>query len=260
MHQKIGMLHRLDKNIKPTRFRYPVVLSSQLKKLQKVTNLIRKGRVTSIEYTNSKESILVHFDGKVTEPQMTFSPADDYVFVHCTSPGLMNGAKPKSIFVSDYELDLYVISAPPIPMSMSSIAYLEAARLRGSLDIDLAKQLFLAMTEEDVDRKSVENENISMNDILKAILRPFDITGKGKDLRSLVNLAVFLSIANVDPMVSYKWMKGNRLQFLSIPFYKCRVYENVSDMIEKSKILGFSDSMVNMLRLLQHKLEPLQGK
>ena len=249
-----GDLHRLDTNIKPTRFRFPVVRSSELKMLQKVTNLIRKGRVTSIQYTDSKRSIKAQFDGNVTEPHMIFSPANDYVFVHCTSPGPFNGAKPQNIFVSDNELDLFLLSAPPISMSMSSIAYLEASRLRGSLDEDFAKQLYMAIAEEKEDRHEV-----SMNEILKAIVRPFDLVGNHGDLRSIINLAVFLSIANVDPMISYKWMKNNRLQFLSIPFFKCRIYEHVSTMIHKGKIMGFSDATVNMLRLLQTKLEPLQG-
>ena len=54
-------------------------------------------------------------------------------------------------------------------------------------------------------------------------------------------------------------MKENRLSFLSIPGFKCEVYENMNTFLSKGKAVGFTDGELRMIELLRNKLEPLKG-
>ena len=46
--EKNGIWMRLDKNIVPTRFRYATMTKAEVEKLKNVKNVIRKGRIASI--------------------------------------------------------------------------------------------------------------------------------------------------------------------------------------------------------------------
>ena len=47
--EKNGIMMRLDKNILPTRFRYATMTKKEVEKLRNVKNIIRKGRIASID-------------------------------------------------------------------------------------------------------------------------------------------------------------------------------------------------------------------
>jgi len=274
---------RLDPNIAPpTRFRFPVIGKKELHFMRKIKNIIRKGRVSAMHLTTSprdgvSKHVTVHFEGD--HPHEVFGPADDFVFVHCTSPGPFNGVDIKELFVSEEQLDLYLLYAPPIPISMSVLGYLEAARKKKTLDLKLGEKLLNVTKGEDPrdvfeseekkeekyvfsrsDTETSSNLSVKANDILKAVVLPLKVKEQNGNFGSLVNLAVFLAIADTDPMVPYNWMKGNRLSLLSIPLFKCGVYENLDKMVTKGSILGFSNENIEMFRILRDKLEPLRGK
>ena len=257
---------RLDetKKITPTKFRFPVVQKDQLIMMRKVKNIIRKGRVISIqkEKVIDKEEIKVNFDGGNTETQSSelFSSFEDTLFIHCTSPGPFNGKQAKHVFVSDHELDLFLLFPPPISLSHSVIAYLEAAKRKGTLDVVFAKKLFEIMSED------TTTEDVSSDEILKQIIRPFMIGNqidpqvkKNTTFASMTNLAIFFAVADKDSTVAYKWMKSNRLSFLSIPGYKSKIYESLCTMVSKAASLEFSERKVKMVTLLRDKLKPLEG-
>lgn len=50
-----GIFTRLDKNVVPTKFRFPVIGADELSYLRKVTNIVRRGRVTSIASTHDDQ-------------------------------------------------------------------------------------------------------------------------------------------------------------------------------------------------------------
>lgn len=256
---------RLDPNITPTKLRYPVVGPIKLRILRSIKNVIRKGRVSAIRISNSSENdtkkeIDVHFDGSVDDPRETFFPAEDYVFVHCTSPGPFNNIDVNEIFVSENQIDLYALFAPPITISMSTLGYLEAARRKGKLDLNLGEKLIMAINGDEFQQEVENKEQFSVHDILKAVVLPFDLNGNKRKLCSIINTAVFFAIADIDPFVPFNWMKNNRLSLFSIPGSKSRIYENLDDMISKGSALGFSEEYVEVFRLLQNKLEPLKGR
>ena len=71
---------------------------------------------------------------------------------------------------------------------------------------------------------------------------------------------MFLALASSDPMDAYDWLKKNRLTFLSIPGFRCGVYEDVGTLLEKAKDFEYSQGEIHMLGLLHAKLKPLEGK
>jgi len=259
LEERGAFLH-VDKNVKPTKNRDSVLTPKQLSLLRKIKNVIRKGRVSSIQISDHQaetKKVIVTFDKSNEDPTESFTPADDYIFVHCTSSGPYNNADVKEIFVSDEEIDLYYIYAPPLGISNSSLAFLEAARKRGSIDMDLGKKLLMAMYDE---KSKGSEEHISVNDVLKATILPFYIHRKVEDYRTFINLAVFLAIGDSDPMVTYKWITNNRLSLFSIPGFKCHIFEKLEKMVEKGETFGFTREQIEMLRLLRDKLTPLKGK
>jgi len=240
--EKRGVFARLDTNIMPTKFRFPVVGNDEMKILQKVKSVIRCGRVTSIE-----EGGRVSF---TTGESLAF---DDHVFVHCTSPGPFNGNILTSPFPNDKEICLCFLYAPPVPISMSSIAVLESRRRNGTLDIEFGRKLLKALGNDKGD--------LTENDVLEMLITGYNISAKGTDqVTPLKVLAQFMAIFDEDPVTAYAWLSSNRLSFFCIPGFKGKVYENVLCIIEKQQTLGLSAQETEMLSLVADKLKPLEGK
>ena len=230
-------------------FDFLLLVMRKCRLLRNVDNVIRRGRVTCI-----REGARVSFD---RGDDVDF--ASDSIFVHCTSPGPFNGnAKNTDIFPNDKTINLSMLYAPPVPMSMSSIAVLESRRRNGSLDLEFGRKLC----------KCVDDKNdFTDNDILERLITGYNITAKddvtvhlADQVAPLKTLACFIAILDEDPMTAYKWLSGNRLSFFSIPGFKGKVYETIVTMVEKQDALQLSKGEVEMLSLLVEKLKPLEGK
>merc|ERR1711981_868339 len=227
-----GIFVRLDKNVQPTRFRFPVIGKEELKLMRKIKNVVRKGRVTSIRLKNNK--IDIGF-GEDQEPYILPESANDYAFVHCASPGPFNGVSEEMVdklFVSENELRLYLLFPPPVTASLACLAFLEAARSKGKLDLEFGRKLIRGETEQDC---------IDSNFL------------------SIMSIAMIIALADPDPMVAFNWMKSSRLSMLSIPGFKSRIYEMFGEILEK-KHMGFSDGYLAMAGLLRDKLKVLEGQ
>ncbi|CAB9518109.1 expressed unknown protein [Seminavis robusta] len=245
---------RLTHAVKPTRFRFPVIGDEELEIAQKVKDMIRRGRVTAIEKLPNG-SCKVSF----TESEEPMIFGDNYTFVHCTSPGPFNDNHIRDVFPSENTINLLFLYAPPVPISMSSIASLESRLQNGTLDMDFARRLLM----ENKDGAQSSDDT----DVLNAILGSYGISIFPEDklemakhhMEPIKTLAVFLSILDKDPLVGHKWLKQNRLSFFSIPGFKGEVCENLHRMIEAKDNFRFSDEEVDKLKLLAEKLQPLQG-
>jgi len=153
------------------------------------------------------------------------------------------------------------------------------------LNLEFGRELIRAEEGEDTN----EEEKMDDNDVLKRLfLTELSATGKKKEttaetttttsnnkdgegnvddedfgklaIQTSLNLALFLVIADVDIMVGYQWLKQNRLSFLSIPGFKCKIYETMKLLSEKEDgFLGLSSREIRMLDLLATKLVPLKG-
>jgi len=256
-----GILVRLDKNVQPTRFRFPVIGKEELKLMRKIKNLVRKGRVTSIRLKNNK--IDIGF-GENQEPYTLPESANDYAFVHCTSPGPENDVSEEMVdklFVSEKELRLHLLFPPPITASLACLAFLEAARSKGTLDLEFGRKLINAR-----DGGKEPTVALTDNQVLHELIR--GIFGKnGQDcadsklssIISITNIATIIALADPDPMVAFNWMRGCRLSMLSIPGFKSRIYEMLGEILEK-KHMGFSDGYLAMAGLLRDKLKVLEGQ
>ena len=259
-----GIFLRLDENIMPTRFRFPVVGIEELVLMRKVRNVIRRGRVTSISLqknyavNNKSHDILVQFDSE--QSSLILSSTNENIIVNCTCPGPFNGINPKDIFVSNNEMNLLTIFAPPVTLSVSCLGLLEAARMKGTLNLDFARNLFAAESKI----KTVESPKISENEILKRIFRPINrnsLTSKTEFFDSIRLLGVFLALANHDSKFSFDWMKGNRLSILHYPVgAKAHIYEDLQTILEKKKVLELSIEEERGIELLCNKLACLEGK
>ena len=244
-----GIFTRLDPNVMPTKFRFPVVGDEEMKLMRNIHNVIRRGRVTCI-----REGARVSFD---RGEDVHF--ASDSIFVHCTSPGPFNGnAKNTDIFPNDKTINLSMLYAPPVPLSLSCIAILEGRRRNGSLDLEFGRKLC----------KCIDDKNdFTDNDVLEKLITGYNITAKddvsvhpADQVAPLKTLACFIAILDEDPITAYKWLSGNRLSFFSIPGFKGHVYETIVTMVEKQETLQLSENEVKMLSLLVEKLKPLEGK
>lgn len=254
--EKNGKFVRIDKNIKPTRCRFPLVPRKELKMLQDIKTTIRRGRATAIRKDGT--SVLVEF-GDNKPAWKAFATADTCVFVHATCPGPFNDQGIDDLFVSEKHMTLNLLTAPPISSSMATLAKLEAARSKRTLDLEFARRLVLV--SEGASEENVLDLEHSENDTLRALVRGLKLTGKldTEPLKPIVTLAVVLAIMDNDPMVGYQWMKGNRLTFLSIPGYKSNVYEDMKQLCEEGDRMGFSKNELQMFELLAAKLKPLEG-
>merc|ERR1712224_541296 len=78
-------------------------------------------------------------------------------------------------------------------------------------------------------------------------------------VRSTLNLALFVALADADPLVGYNWLANNRLSLLSIPGFKCGIFETISKISNEGEgFLDFSSNEIRMLKLLANKLEVLK--
>ena len=246
-----GVFVRLDKDVTPRRFRFPVIGKDELNFMRKIKHIIRRGRVTSISLNDG--TIKVGF-GKDQEP-WSLPPSEDMrVFIHCTSPGPFNGEEIDELFVSDTEMRLFLLFAPPVSISMSVLAKFESARRQGKLDLDFGKKVLRTGAV-------INGDEPSENDILRHLIRGFKLSGDVPSLLvSLSTLAVFFSLVDKDPMVGYKWMKANRLSFFSIPGFKSGIVDDLSALSTQGKMLGFKEDEIEMFTLLHEKLLPLKDK
>lgn len=182
-------------------------------------------------------------------------PSDaERFFIHCTSPGPFNGREIDELFVSDTEMRIFLLYAPPVSISMSVLAKLESARRQGKLDLDFGRKMLRAAA-------LLNGDEPSDNDVLRHLVRGFMLSGDVPSLLvSLSTLAVFLALVDKDPMVGYKWMKANRLSFFSIPGFKSGIVGDLARLTTNGEKLGFSASEVEMFSLLHEKLQPLKDK
>ncbi len=261
--ERAGGFVRLDPNIEPTRFRFPVVGMDEIKLMRRVQDIIRQGRVTAIKKEGNR-SVIVHF-GENSQPWLPReSDPENLVFIHCTCPGPDNGNTNFDLFASDHQLNLNLLFAPPVPISMSVLAYLESARINGTLDLSFGRQLLRSLELHDVAEQAVgrDMEDLSENEILRRLISAVGLNegGKGGSFQSILNLAFFLGIANKDPMVGYQFLKENRLSFFSIPRFKGEIYETMGILVNQAKTLGYSDGEARMFQLLRDRLQILEGK
>jgi len=258
--EKQGLFVRLDPTIAPTKFRFPIIGPEELTKMRLVTNRIRRGRVTGISRSSGKAVM------EFGEQEHWTSPVsiDDTVFIHCTSPGPFNGVTHGShMFGSDREMNLLLLFAPPISASMSCLAYIEAARKNGTLDIDFCQKL-----SDACEPSGSRGKDGGTNSLLQALFKVMPLDDSWNDVttlsmvsyQSILNVAIFLAVANRDPLVGLQWMKGSRLSLLSVPGSKCKLYETMSVMaiIGISK-LGLPKDLIGMIELLRDRLKPLEG-
>jgi hypothetical protein len=156
-------------------------------------------------------------------------------------------------------MTLNLLTAPPVSSSMSTLAKLEAARRKGTLDLDFARKMML--TWEGAPESYINDCNHNENDLLRFAIKGFKLSDNETKMQiiPIVTFAMVLAILDKDPTVGINWMKGNRLSFLSIPNFKCNIYEDISLLCEKGKLVGFDEKDIRVFELLAEKLKPLDG-
>ena len=107
-----GILMRLDKNILPTRYRAATISQAEITKLQKVKNIIRKGRIESIE-----PGKLVFQSGE----EMSVDPKT--IHVDCSANSTLF-APAKKVF-DGKTINVQFILLPPPSLSANIIAAME---------------------------------------------------------------------------------------------------------------------------------------
>jgi len=243
-----GNLVRLDSNVLPSRFRFPIIPPDELQLARNITTIIRRGRAKSIRRKSrgSAEEVVIEF-GDGHPPWEAFAPIQQCVFVHATSPGPFNGSDPNiPVFNSPKTMTLQLILTGPRTFSMSLLAKLEAGRRNKTLDLNCLRNL----VEENKEGSSSEN------DILNAAFRPLT---QAAPYRSLMNLAIVLATLDRDPFAAIDWMTQNRLCFLSISGTKASSCEDIRMLRAKGKSLGLHEIDLSMLQVLWDKLRPLEG-
>jgi len=251
--EAVGKFTRLDPNVKPTKFRFPVISDNEVKLLQKVKTIIRRGRATAIRTDGS--NVIVEFGAKPSWE--AFGPVDKCIFVHATSPGPFNGKNNNEPFSSDHSMTIGLLTAPPISSSMSTLAKIEAARRKGTLDLDFSRKVLLAW--EGASEGSLKDCEYSENELLKRTIRMFKLGSDSikHQVMPIITLAMVMAILDEDPLACVDWMKGNRLTFFSIPNFKCHVYEDMQMLCKKGKDIGFTENDIRVFELLVEKLKPL---
>jgi len=253
-----GDFVRLDKNITPTRFRFPVVGKDEVSLMRNIENIIRRGRVSSINVDNLGDVVVSFEDNGEKDwvlPATDNKTNKEHIFVHCTSPGPFNGKGQSVLFDSDYKMGLELLFDPPVSISMSCLAKIESARKLGTLDIEFGREL-------------LKKKDASPNDILRHLVKGLELitynepggTNLLDELRSNINLAIFIAILDPDPMTGYNWLKSNRLSAFSIPGFKGHIVEDMNTLVAKGKQLGSPSDQLEMIKKIADKLEPLCGK
>merc|ERR1712013_724153 len=110
--EETGAMMRLDKNIMPTRYRAATVNKAEIKKLQMVKNIIRKGRIGRID-----PGKLIFQSGE----EMMIDP--ETLCVDCSVNSTLF-APPKKVFDGN-KINAQYIRLPPPGLSASAIAALE---------------------------------------------------------------------------------------------------------------------------------------
>jgi len=268
--ERDGTLVRLDSDVLPTRFRFPVVGADELELMRKVKNVVRgRGRVTSIRQAvdgGETTEVRVNF-GTDREPWILSCKDDDdeveHVFVHCTSPGPFNGKKPDATFESDHVLNLFLLYAPPVSISMSCLAMLEASRRNGALDLEYGRELLTKSGLLSENDGVTETSLLTENDVLRHLIKPMMLSHDNKYDRIADELVPFATVAAffalLRPDVALKWMKTNRLSFFAVPKYKGRVYENARELSRRYRTFGYTASEGKLFKLLADRLESLEG-
>jgi len=117
-----GLLWRIDENIQPTMFRCATVTHSELEALRRIKNVVRMGRVQSIDST------------RVQLEQGSFDYDPQTLFVDCTADGLAR-RPPQPVF-GDNQITLQSVRTCQQVFSAAFIAHME-------------------VTEQDVERKNL---------------------------------------------------------------------------------------------------------
>ena len=115
------------------------------------------------------------------------------------------------------------------------------------------------MTTNTAGTKTVTENEILHKLILAFVPKTWEPVS-ADDFRSILTLGLLLALQDKDPLVSYKWMQENRLSLLSIPGFKCKIYENICMLIDRGEGLGLTNGQIRMTELLKQKLKPLEGK
>jgi len=256
-----GEMIRLDKDIMPTVFKFPVVSPEELKLMQNVKTIIRRGRATAIRRSANSKGVVVEF-GSDHSPWEGFAPIENCVFVHATCPGPFNklyareGIEP-GFFNSEKKMTLNLLFEPPISMSMSCLAKVEANRRKGTLDLECMKRFMIAR-----EGGKPSGDDYTENEMLDSLIQPWMTQEKLFIGRSILNLAVLMAICDKDPLVPMGWMKQNRLSFLSIPGYKCMLYKDIGNLQVKGadvEKVGLTEQDMRMLEPLIEKIQPIEG-
>eukprot|EP00205_Picochlorum_sp_RCC944_P000033 CAMPEP_0182606470 /NCGR_PEP_ID=MMETSP1330-20130603/1324_1 /TAXON_ID=464278 /ORGANISM="Picochlorum sp., Strain RCC944" /LENGTH=530 /DNA_ID=CAMNT_0024824805 /DNA_START=213 /DNA_END=1805 /DNA_ORIENTATION=+ len=251
-----GKLVRVDPSVTPTRFRYAMIGQKELLLLRQVRK-VREGRVAGIKKCGGK-NVLLEF-----EKEGCNIPFDkDVTFVHCCSPGPFNG-HPMSYesdnwpIFSDKMITLAIIATPPISFSVSCIAYLEASRLLGKLDLEFGRKLLggdsgvTPELEPDLVLKKFVKHFSPLNESPRAQTSPMKL------------LAMFFALADSNCMKVMEWAKQNRLAFFSLPLdpaLKVKFLLDLEKMVKKREVIGLSEKDVNEIELLIEKLKPIMIK
>ena len=248
-----GLFVRLDKKFTPTVFRFPQILPEELKLLRKVKTVIRRGRATAI---NSKynSNVMVEF-GSDNPPWKAFAPIEKCVFVHASSPGPFNDSDPDvPIFNNSKKMTLKIIFFPPVTLSMSVLAKIEAARRKGTLDLHFMRRLAIALGE-----KESKVNKYTENDLLKMLIQPLLYNLIRGPFQAEKTQAILFAVLDNDPMVALKWMKQNRLCMLSIPGLKSGACDRVRVLCSNAKTIGLSENDERMLNIIGEKIKSLEG-
>ncbi|MFK8010284.1 MAG: NAD(P)/FAD-dependent oxidoreductase [Saprospiraceae bacterium] len=108
-----GSLLRIDKNVRPQMFHGATISQMELEELRKIKNVVRKGRVQSIE----KDKIIFNDDSIPT--------SENHIHVDCSASAISN-LEMKPIFAGDLITPQTVRSYQPV-FSAAFIAHIEAA-------------------------------------------------------------------------------------------------------------------------------------
>ena len=218
--------------------------------LRKVKTVIRRGRATAIR-RKYNSNVMVEFGGDHS-PWEAFAPTENCVFLHATSPGpFNNNDNNEPMFKSSKKMSLDLLFGPPVTFSMSCMAKIEAARVKGTLDTDFMKRLALALGEE---RPQVDD--FTDDDLLRILIKRINLEFVHQ---GTITQGLLFAILDRDPLVPLNWMKKNRLSFLSIPGFKAYACEQVRLLLEKGKSIGLNDKDLRMLEVLAEKIKPLEG-
>ena len=246
--EKQGQLLRFDPDVRPTAsFRFPTISTEEVQLLRKVDQKIRRGRISSISVKDGSPCLNFVNSG---DPYILDGSADSYVVVHCTSPGPFNGYRPSPIFASDDALTLAAVFAPPIPLSGAAIAWVEAARRKGALDLECGRRLL----------GSEGGEIASETEVLGKLLQGYYLNGDPvHQMVPLRNLAVLLAVGNRDPRAAAKWFTSNNRLSVYRWLYKLGTVEDLEAMADPKRVIDFPDDERALFGRLLKELEPLRG-